>query len=89
MTMHAYRVEVHIPENRELRVQLPADVAAGAAEVIALEAGIDAGVSRDSGLTADEFLAARLVPPPGVDAVTLADMEMGIARGVTDRGGAT
>lgn len=87
--MRAHRFKVHIPENRELRVQLPADVAPGEAEVIVLEAGNDADVSRDSRLTADEFLAARRVPPPGVGTVTLADMEMGIARGVTDRGGAT
>ena len=87
MTMRAHRFKVHIPENRELRVQLPADVAAGEAEVIVLEAGIDAGVSRDGRLTADEFLAARLVPPAGVGTVTLADMEVAIERGATGRGG--
>jgi hypothetical protein len=88
MTMHAHRLKVHIPENRELRVQLPADVAPGEAEVIVLEAEVGAGVSRDRGYTADEFLAARLVPPAGVAAVTLVDMEIAIAKGATGRAGA-
>ena len=88
MTMHAHRLKVQIPENRELRIQLPGDVAPGEAEVIVLEAGNDAGGTRDRRHTADEFLAARLVPPAGVGAVTLADMEMAIARGVTGGGGA-
>jgi hypothetical protein len=83
MTMHAHRLRVHIPENRELRVQLPADVAPGEAEVIVLEAGNDAGGTRDRRHTADEFLAARLVPPAGVGAVALADMEIAIAKGAT------
>ena len=86
--MYAHRLKVHIPENREIRVQLPADVAPGEAEVIVLEAEVGAGVSRDRGYTADEFLAARLVPPAGVGAVTLADMEIAIAKGATGRGGA-
>ena len=88
MTMHAHRMKVHIPENRELRVQLPADVAPGEAEVIVLEAEVGSGVSRDRGYTADEFLAARLVPPAGVGTVTLADMEIAIAKGATGRAGA-
>ena len=88
MTMRAHRMKVHIPESRELRVQLPADVAPGEAEVIVLEAEVGAGVSRDRGYTADEFLAARLVPPAGVGAVTLADMEIAIAKGATGRTGA-
>jgi hypothetical protein len=79
MTTHAHRLKVHIPENREIRFQLPADVATGEAEVIVLEVGKDADVSRDGGQTVDEFLAARLVPPLGVGAVTLADMEVAIA----------
>ena len=87
MTMHAHRLKVHIPENRELRVQLPADVAPGEAEVIVLEAEVDAVVSRDRGYTADEFLAARLVPPAGVGTVTLAEMEIAIAKGATGRAG--
>ena len=67
--MHAHRLKIQIPENREIRVQLPSDVAPGEAEVIVLEAGNDADVSRDQA-TADEFLAARLVPPAGVGNVT-------------------
>jgi hypothetical protein len=85
--MHAHRLKVHIPENRELHVQLPANVAPGEAEVIVLEAEFDAGAARDRGCTADEFLAAKLVPPAGVGAVTLADMEAAIAKGATGRGG--
>ena len=88
MTMHAHRLKVHIPENRELRVQLPADVAPGEAEVIVLEAGNDAVWTQERRQPADEFLAARLVPPAGVGAVTLADMEIAIAKGATGRGGA-
>jgi hypothetical protein len=53
-----------------------------------LEAEGDADVSRDRRPTADEFLAARLVPPAGVGAVTLADMEIAIAKGATGRRGA-
>ena len=87
MTMHAHRLKVQIPENRELRVQLPADIAPGEAEVIVLEAEVGSGVSRDRRYTADEFLAARLVPPAGVGAVTLADMEIAIAKGATGRAG--
>jgi hypothetical protein len=88
MTMHAHRLKVHIPENRELRVQLPSDIAPGEAEVIVLEVGSALGASRKPGHTADEFLAARLVPLAGVGTVTLADMELAIAKGATGRGGA-
>jgi hypothetical protein len=87
MTMHAHRLKVQIPENRELRVQLPSDIAPGEAEVIVLEAEIDAGGTRNPRHTADEFLAARLVPPAGIGAVTLADMEIAIAKGATGRAG--
>jgi hypothetical protein len=52
-----------------------------------LEAEVDAGASRDRGYTADEFLAARLVPPAGVGTVTLAEMESAIAKGATGRAG--
>ena len=38
-------------------------------------------MSRDRRHTVDEFLAARLVPLAGVGAVTLADMEIAIAKG--------
>jgi hypothetical protein len=85
--MHAHRLRIQIPENREIRVQLPADVAPGEAEVIVLETGNDADRTRARGQPADEFLAARLVPPAGVSAVTLADMESAIAKGATGRAG--
>jgi hypothetical protein len=85
--MNAYRLKVHIPENRELQVQLPAEVASGEAEVIVLEVRSDGSATRGRGQTADEFLAARLVPPAGVGVVTLADMESAIAKGATGRGG--
>lgn len=83
--MNAYRLKVHIPENRELHVQLPADVASGEAEAIVLEVRRDGSAARDRGHTADEFLAAKLVPPAGIGAVTLADMESAIAKGATGR----
>jgi hypothetical protein len=38
-------------------------------------------------LRVDEFLAARLAPPPGVGPVSLQDMERAIAEGATGRGG--
>jgi len=81
--MNTYRLKVHIPENRELHVQLPAEVASGEAEVIVLEVRSDASATRGREHTADEFLAARLVPPAGIVAVTLADMESAIAKGAT------
>ncbi|MGB8295927.1 MAG: hypothetical protein WCG85_10915 [Polyangia bacterium] len=85
--MHAHRLKVHIPQNRELRLQLPADVVPGEAEVIVLEVEGDAGGTRNRRYSAEEFLAARLVPPAGAGAVTLADMETAIAKGATGRGG--
>jgi hypothetical protein len=88
MTMHAHRLKVQIPENRELHVQLPADVAPGTAELIVIETESATGGTQDCKHTADEFLAARLVPPAGVGTVSLADMEAAIAKGATGRGGA-
>lgn len=85
--MQAHRLKVHIPENRELRVQLPSNIAPGEVEVIVLEAEGATGGTRDRKRTADEFLA-RLVPPPEVGTVSLADMEAAIAKGATGRGSA-
>ncbi len=45
-----------------------------------------AGVARQ--LSVDEFLAARLTPPPGVGPVTLQDIERAIAEGASGRGSA-
>ena len=46
-----------------------------------------AGVAeRDRTLSVDEFLAARLTPPPGVGPVTLQDMDRAIAEGAIGRG---
>ena len=39
-------------------------------------------------LSVDEFLAARLTPPPGVGPVTLQDIERAIAEGASGRGSA-
>ena len=39
-------------------------------------------------LSADEFLAARLTPAPGVGPVSLQDMEHAIAKGASGRGSA-
>ena len=41
---------------------------------------------RERKLTVDEFLAARLTPPPGVGPVSLEDMERAIAEGAIGRG---
>jgi len=38
-------------------------------------------------LSVDEFLAARISPPPGVGPVSLQDMDRAIAEGATRRGG--
>jgi hypothetical protein len=43
-------------------------------------------VERERKLTVDEFLAARLTPPPGVGPVSLQDMERAIAEGAVGRG---
>jgi hypothetical protein len=37
-------------------------------------------------LSVDEFLAARLTPPPGVGPVSLQDMERAVAEGASGRG---
>jgi hypothetical protein len=42
---------------------------------------------RGRNLSVDEFLAARLTPPPGVGPVSLQDMERAIAEGASGRGG--
>lgn len=55
------------------------------AHLIVLEVKSDGSTTRDRGRTADEFLAAKLVPPAGVGAVSLADMEIAIAKGATGR----
>jgi hypothetical protein len=86
--MHAHRLKVQIPENRELRVQLPTDIAPGTAEIIVIEAESATGGTQECKHTADEFLAARLVPPAGVGTVGLADMEAAIAKGAPGRGSA-
>lgn len=41
---------------------------------------------RERKLTVDEFLAARLTPPPGVGHVSLEDMDRTIAEGAIGRG---
>jgi hypothetical protein len=43
-------------------------------------------VDRGRGLSVEEFLAARLTPPPGVGPVSLQDMEHAIAKGASGRG---
>jgi hypothetical protein len=37
-------------------------------------------------LSVDEFLAARLAPPPGVGPISLQDMDRAIAEGASGRG---
>ena len=41
---------------------------------------------RTRALSVDEFLAARLTPPPGVGPVSLQDMDRAIADGASGRG---
>jgi hypothetical protein len=60
-------------------------------EQAAIEAARDtpkapAVAERGRKLTVDEFLAARLTPPPGVGPVTLQDMDRAIAEGAMGRG---
>jgi len=43
-------------------------------------------VERRRTLSVDEFLAARLTPPPGVGPVSLQDMDRAIADGASGRG---
>lgn len=43
-------------------------------------------VGRAQGLSVEEFLAARLAPPPGVGPVSLQDMEHAMAEGASGRG---
>jgi hypothetical protein len=51
-----------------------------------LEAAQDAPRERRA-LGVDEFLAARLTPPPGVGSLSLDDMERAIAEGACGRDG--
>jgi len=60
-------------------------------EQATLEAAEDtpkpAGIAeRGRTLSVDEFLAARLTPPPGVGPVSLQDMDRAIAEGASGRG---
>jgi len=45
-----------------------------------------AAAERERRLSLDEFLAARLTPPPGVGPVSMEDMDRAIAEGVIGRG---
>ena len=63
---------------------LPSDFPPGDAEVIVLRVEPGDRPSRRK-LTMDELLSTKLVPPPGVGPVTLADMEKAIADGASDR----
>jgi len=76
--MRAHRTRVHVDADRELRVTLPRDFPVGEAEVTVVQ--VRRATAFASGrLTVDEFLAARLSPPPGVGPVTLDDIERAIA----------
>jgi hypothetical protein len=68
--MKAHRMAIVIPESREVAVKLPSDFPSGPAELIILVA--EEGELRRR-LSVDEFLAARLTPPPGAGHVSLAD----------------
>jgi hypothetical protein len=84
--MREHRTRVRVSEAHEVRVVLPSDFPPGDADVIVLRVEPTED-SPPPKLTIDELLAARLVPPPGVGPVTLADMEKAIADGASGRGG--
>jgi hypothetical protein len=84
--MRAHRVKVQISEDHELRVKLPSDFPPGEAEVIVLESR-DEAEETTRALTVDELLAAGIKPPPGVEPVSLEDMERAIDQGASGRSG--
>lgn len=46
---------------------------------------LDAAPPGEPGLTVDEFLAARIKPPPGTSPISLDDMERAIVEGALGR----
>ena len=80
--MRAHRTRVHVDADHELRVTLPRDFPVGEAEVTVVQVQRPSAVAARR-LTVDEFLAARLTPPPGVGPVTLDDIERAIAAGAS------
>jgi hypothetical protein len=85
--MREHRTRVRVSETHEVRVVLPSDFPPGDAEVIVLRSEPGERHS-DRKLTVDEFLAKKLVPPPEVGSVTLADMGRAVADGASGRRGA-
>lgn len=84
--MREHRTRVQVSEAHEVRIVLPSDFPPGDAEVIVLRVEPGDRPSRRK-LTMDELLSTKLVPPPGVGPVTLADMEKAIEDGANGRGG--
>lgn len=78
--MRAHRARVHVPDDHKLSITLPPDFPTGAAQVIVVPVRAETD-THSRRLTVKEFLAARLVPPPGVGPVTLHDIEVAIATG--------
>jgi hypothetical protein len=78
--MREHRTCIRVSGTREVVVVLPSDFPSGDAEVIVrtMEPGQHVPQRK---LTVDELLSKKLVPPPGVGTVTVADMDRAIARG--------
>ncbi len=68
-----------LPERLRLIEQATLEVAEDTPEPAAV-------AKRARTLSVDEFLAARLTPPPGVGPVSLQDMDRAIAEGASGRG---
>ena len=68
-----------LPERRRLIERATLEVAEDTPKPAAV-------AERHRTLSVDEFLAARLTPPPGVGPVSLPDMDRAIAEGASGRG---
>ena len=68
-----------LPERRQLIERATLEVAEDTPKPAAV-------AERERKLSVDEFLAARLTPPPGVRPVSLQDMDRAIAEGAMGRG---
>jgi hypothetical protein len=88
--MHAHRTRTRVEGGHRVTVDLPSDFPDGEVEVIVLPAVNDADdertESRPRRLSVDELLANRLTRPPGVEPVSLADMQSAIVDGALGRG---
>jgi hypothetical protein len=86
--MRIYRTKTRV-EGHRVTVELPIDFPDGDVEVIVLPAASDADdlstQSRPQRVSVDDLLAHRLTRPPGVEPVSLADMQRAIVGGALGR----